>query len=67
MIDNVKNFSEAQNKKLKKFSKKERAEAGLKKLVQEMETNQDAIQEPKGIASGKTDKNGKMIIDLDED
>ncbi len=32
-----------------------------------METNQDAIQEPKGIASGKTDKNGKMIIDFDED
>lgn len=37
----------------------------LKKLVLGLEKNK--ILEPKGLASGKTDKLGKMIVDLEED
>ena len=37
----------------------------MKKLVLELENNE--MLEPKGLASGKTDKSGNMIIDLEED
>lgn len=67
MSDEIKDFDAAYNEKLKKLSKEERAKAGLKKLAQEMEAGKDKIKEPEGLASGATDKNGKMIIDLDED
>jgi len=67
MSNEIKDFDTAYNEKLKKLSKEERAKAGLKKLAQEMEANKDKIKEPEGLASGATDKNGKMIIDLDED
>ncbi len=67
MSDNIENFDEAHNEKLKKLSKEERAKAGLKKLAQELEVNKDRCKEPKGLASGKTDKDGRMIIDLEED
>lgn len=67
MVDNIENFEFVHNQKLKKLSKEERAKAGLKKLVQELERNKDNIQEPKGLASGQTDKSGKMIIYLKED
>lgn len=65
--DNIESFDSAHNEKLKTLSKEERAKAGLKKLVQEMEANKDTIEEPKGLASGAIDKDRKMIIDLDED
>jgi hypothetical protein len=65
MINNVKDFSAALDEKLKHLSKEERAKAGLKKLAQEMETNKDKIKEPDGLASGASDSNGKMILDLD--
>ncbi len=67
MADNIKNFDAAHNEKLKTLSREERAKAGLKKLAQEMEANKGKIEEPKGLASGATDKDGKIIIDLDED
>ena len=62
MTDNIKNFDDAHNEKLKKLSPEERAKAGLKKLAQEMAVNGDAIPDPKGLASGKSGKNGEMII-----
>lgn len=65
MTDNIEDFDAAHNKKLKSLSKEERVKAGLKKLVLELEKNE--IPEPKGLASGKTDKSGKMIVDLEED
>ena len=61
MCDNVKNFDDAHTKKLKQLSREERAKAGLKKLAQELEANIEKIEEPKGLASGASDKNGKMI------
>ena len=67
MADNIKSFEAAHNEKLKQLSREERAKAGLKKLAEELEANKDKHREPKGLASGKTDKNGKMIIDLEED
>lgn len=67
MSKKIEDFDTAHNKKLKRLSKEERAKAGLKKLAQELEANRDKIKEPEGLASGKTDKDGKMIIDLDED
>lgn len=67
MTDNAKDFNEAHNEKLKKLSKEERAKAGLKKLAQELESNQGDYKEPKGLVSGKADKDGRMIVDLDED
>ncbi|QIL91182.1 hypothetical protein GNX18_16405 [Microbulbifer sp. SH-1] len=63
----VKDFDSAHKEKLGHLSKEERAKAGLKKLAQELEASRDKIKEPKGLASGKTDKNGKMIVDLEED
>ncbi|WP_166109227.1 hypothetical protein [Pseudoalteromonas sp. Z9A5] len=65
MTDNIENFDAAHNKKLKSLSKEERAKAGLKKLVLELDKNE--IPEPKGLVSGKTDKSGKMIVDFEED
>ncbi len=67
MADNIKNFDDAHNKKLERLSKEERAKLGLKKLAQEMDRNKDSLKEPQGLASGKQDGNGKMIIDLEED
>ena len=67
MSNNVEDFDSAHNKKLSALSKEERAKLGLKKLAQELEYNKDKIKEPKGLASGNTDKAGKMIIDLEED
>jgi len=67
MSDTIKNFDKAHNEKLKELSREERAKAGLKKLAQEMEANKGKDEEPKGLASGASDKDGKMIIDLDED
>lgn len=67
MSDKIKDFDSAHNEKLKHLSKEERAKAGLKKLAQELEANGDKCEEPEGLASGATDKNGKMIVDLDED
>ena len=64
MASKIKNFDSAHKEKLKGLSKEERAEAGLKKLVQEMDANRDDIEEPKGLASGATDKDGNMIIEL---
>ncbi|MET1255266.1 hypothetical protein [Aliikangiella maris] len=65
MTDKIKDFDAAFDEKLKKLSKEERAEAMLKKLAQEMEQNK--TEEPEGLASGATDKDGNMIIDLEED
>jgi major membrane immunogen (membrane-anchored lipoprotein) len=67
MVGNVKSFETAHNEKLKKLSKEERAKAGLKKLAEEMIRKGSEIPEPQGLASGATDKDGKMIIDLEED
>ncbi len=67
MSDNIKHFDTAHAEKLKRLSKEERVKAGLKKLAQELEANKDKIKEPEGLASGATDKKGKMIIDLEED
>ena len=67
MANKIKDFDAAFNKKLKSQSKEERLKAALRKLAQELEANQDSIKEPEGFASGATDKNGKMIIDLEED
>ncbi len=67
MSDKIKSFDTAHNEKLKHLPKEERAKLGLKKLVQEMKANKDKIKEPKGLASGLSDKDGKMIIDLEED
>lgn len=67
MTNKIKDFDAALNEKLKGLSKEERLKAALRKLAQEMEANQDSTQEPEGFASGATDKNGKMIIDLEED
>lgn len=67
MCNEIKDFNAAYNKKLKRLSKEDRAKAGLKKLAQELEANKDKIKEPEGLTSGATDKDGKMIIDLDED
>lgn len=67
MNNKIKDFDSAFNEKLKGQTKEERVKAALKKLAQEMEANQKAIKEPKGLASGATDKNGKMVIDLEED
>ncbi|MGM8225343.1 hypothetical protein ACSV5M_02085 [Cellvibrio sp. ARAG 10.3] len=67
MSDNIKHFDTAHAEKLKRLSREERVKAGLKKLAQELEANKDKIKEPEGLASGATDKKGKMIIDLEED
>lgn len=67
MPDNIKDFDKAHNEKLKTLSKEELAKAGLKKLAQELEANKDERKEPKGLASGKSGKDGRMIIDLEED
>lgn len=67
MSSNIEDFNAAHNKSLKKLSKEERAKAGLKKLAQELEASKDSISEPKGMTSGASGKDGKMIIDLDED
>ena len=67
MVDNIKHFDTAHAEKIKRLSREEKAKAGLKKLAQELEANKDKIKEPNGLASGATDKNGKMIIDLEED
>ena len=64
---NIKNFDNAHNAKLKDLSRDERAKAGLRKLAQQMQANKDKVEEPKGLASGAVDKDGKMIIDLEED
>jgi hypothetical protein len=65
MSNNIKDFSAAHDDKLKHLSREEKAKAGLKKLAQEMEANRNKIKEPDGLSSGITDKNGKMILDLD--
>ena len=67
MSNKIKDFNAAHNKKLKHLSKEERARAGLKKLAQELEANKDNTKEPEGLTSGAMDKDGKMIVDLDED
>ena len=67
MSNYINDFDTAHKEKLQKLSKEERVKAGLKKLAQELEANKDKIKEPEGLASSATDKNGKMIIDLDED
>lgn len=67
MCDNVKDFGAAHDDKLKQLSREERANAGLRKLAQELEANKNKLKEPDGLASGAIDKNGKMILDLDED
>lgn len=67
MSKNVKDFSVAHNEKIKNLSRTERAKAGVKRLVQEMEANKDDVNEPVGMASGIVDQNGQMIIDQDED
>ncbi|MBH0055432.1 hypothetical protein I6F65_00485 [Pseudoalteromonas sp. SWXJZ94C] len=59
MTDIIENFDAAHNKKLKSLSKEERAKAGLKKLVLELDKNE--IPEPKRLVSGK------MIVDFEED
>jgi hypothetical protein len=66
MNDKIKDFNTAHDAKLKKLSKEERAKAGLKKLAQQMKADKGKIKEPEGLASGKSAKDGKMIIDLDE-
>lgn len=67
MTNKIKDFDATFNKKLQSQSSEERMKAGLKKLAQEMEANRDSIKEPDGLASGTSDKKGKMIIDLEED
>ncbi|WHI49411.1 hypothetical protein ACJJIQ_10525 [Microbulbifer sp. ANSA003] len=67
MNDKIKDFNTAHDEKLKGLSKEERAKAGLKKLAQQMRAEKGKIKEPEGLASGKSDKDGKMIIDLDKD
>lgn len=67
MVNNIKNFDSVHKEKLKHLSKEERVKAGLKKLAQEMVANKNEIKEPKGLASGTMDKDGKMIVDLEED
>jgi hypothetical protein len=67
MSNNVEDFDSAHNKKLNALSREERAKLGLKKLAQELDYNKDKIKEPKGLASGNTDKAGKMIINLEDD
>ncbi|BFM11058.1 hypothetical protein R50072_12110 [Simiduia litorea] len=67
MTDNIEDFDAAHTEKLKHLTKEERAKAGLRKLSEAMEANKNGPKEPEGMASGATDKNGKMIIDLDED
>ena len=66
MAGNTKSFDAAHNDKLKGLSKEERAKAGLKKLAQEIDASKGNAQEPEGLASGATDKDGKMIVDLEE-
>lgn len=65
MTNKIKDFDATFNKKLQSQSSEERMKAGLKKLAQEMEVNRDSIKEPDGLASGASDKKGKMIIDLE--
>lgn len=67
MGNKIEDFNAAHDETLKHLSKEERAKAGLKKLAQEMEANKDKTDEPEGLASGATDKDGKMLVDLDED
>lgn len=67
MTNKIKDFDATFNKKLQSQSSEERMKAGLKKLAQEMEVNRDSIKEPDGLASGASDKKGKMIIDLEVD
>jgi len=67
MTNKIKDFDATFNKKLQSQSSEERMKAGLKKLAQEMEVNRDSIKEPDGLASGTSDKKGKMIIDLEVD
>ncbi|WKD48518.1 hypothetical protein [Microbulbifer spongiae] len=67
MNDKIKDFNTAHDERLKGLSKEERAKAGLKKLAQQMRKEKGKIKEPKGLASGKSDKDRKMIIDLDKD
>lgn len=64
---NVKDCNVAHNEKLKRLSKEERVKAGLKKLAQELDVNRGNTDEPKGLASGARGKDGKMIVDMDED
>lgn len=67
MTNKIKDFDAAFNKKFQAQSSEERLKAALKKLAQEMEANRDLIKEPDGLASGASDKKGKMIIDLEVD
>ncbi len=67
MSKNVNDFSAAHNEKIKQLSRTERAKAGVKRLVQEMEVSKDDTDEPIGMASGAVDKDGQMIIGQDEE
>ena len=67
MTSNVKDFEKAHQKKLKELSKEERIKANLNKLAQKMESDKENTEEPDGLASGKVGKDGRMIIEMDEE
>ena len=62
MSGKIESFNAAHAKKTRKLSKEERIKATLKKLAQEMQASNNE-DEPRGLASGKMNKYGEIIID----
>ena len=61
----IESYDDAFRMKLTKMSKEDRAKAGLKKLVADLDLEGES--EPEGLASGESDVNGDMLMDMDED
>ncbi|WP_308366589.1 MULTISPECIES: hypothetical protein [unclassified Microbulbifer] len=59
---NIKKIKDKQNEKLKGKSDKEKALAAARRAMQEMRKHRD-IKEPDQLASGRSDKDGNMVID----
>lgn len=58
----IKQIKDKQNEKLKGKSDEEKALAAARRAMEEMR-NKRHLKEPDQLASGKSDENGKMIID----
>lgn len=59
---NIVNIKDKQNEKLNGKSDEEKALAAARRAMEELR-NKRHLKEPDQLASGKSDKNGKMIIE----
>jgi hypothetical protein len=61
-MSNIRNINDKQKEKLKNSTLEEKALAAARRAREEFRKYKN-IQEPDQLASGKSDKNGQMIVD----